>query len=308
MELSSNELLKGSDLWDNLANQNQITPFSDLPTDLAKGLDKVQGFCAAIPKLNGKQLNYHSNEYTILNYCIEEKKVKPAVLKRAILKMEQKALKELGLEFLSKERKKEIKQLAKISELKRAVEDRAETLIVINKMDGWFVIGNGSETACENILSTIRSLIGSFPVVRLSSPAVSTIFTGWVKSGLIPEHTQINESCTLAYDVSSTVYKKQCVVSDEEVLKNIEQGKEVTSLPFTIGELENEFSRVSFSLNDNLKFGSFKYKVNKEDVGEMEYKDRVSTEVFLFCSHLKSIYDFVQNKIINFEVSLEEFT
>ena len=222
--------------------------------------------------------------------------------------MEQKALKELGLEFLSKERKKEIKELAKISELKRAVEDRVETLIVINKKDGWFAIGNGSETSCENILSTIRTIIGSFPVVRLSSPAVSTIFTDWVKSGTIPENIQINESCTLAYDVSSTVYKKQCVVSDDEVLKNIEQGKEVTSLPFTIGQLDSEFSRVSFSLNVNLKFSGLKYKVNKDDFNDKEYKDRISAEVFLFCAYLSDIFDFVQNKIINFEVSLDEFS
>jgi len=308
IDISQNLLLIKEHTWDELSKKNQITPFVDLPPSVSQGVSKVEGFTHVLPKLTTKELNFHSADYTIINYCIEQKKVKPAILKRAIFRLEQKALKELGLEFLSKERKKDIKEMAKIAELKRAVEDRTETIIVINKNNGWLAVGNSSESACEKILATLRGYLGSLPIIRLTSPAASTIFTGWVKSGKIPENTNIDDSCTLTYDSRSTTYKNQSVVVDDEVLKNIELGKEVTCLPFTIGEIHNEFGRVSFNLNEKLKVNGLKFKVNKEERDDTDHKHNMNADALLFCSYLSDIYQFIQDEVINFSVSLDEFS
>ncbi|GGB53302.1 hypothetical protein GCM10011607_12310 [Shewanella inventionis] len=310
LDPSSNELLLSTSFWDELAKVNLIVPFSELPEKLAHGVDKIEGFTFAVPALGGKEINYHAEEFTILNYCFETKKVKPAILRRTIAKLEKIALAECGQPFISKEKKKEIKALATAHELRRAVEDRVETLIVINRHKHWIAFGAGSEKKCEAIAASIRKLIGSFPVVQISSAAASTIFTDWVKSGETPENSDLSDSCTLMSTKTESVtsYKKHHLASDSEVLKNIENFKEVVTISLRIGELEDEYGYVSCSISDSLKVSGFKFKINSEDNQSDDVLNKISTETFLFCSNISMIYEFIEDNILNYTVSTDEFS
>ncbi|QIR16605.1 recombination-associated protein RdgC [Shewanella aestuarii] len=296
--------------WDGVATKHTIVPFSDLPESVAKGVDRVHGFCTATPQLGDKSINFHSSDFTILNYCIETKKVKPAILKRTIAKLEKKALAESGQPFVSKEQKKEIKALARIMELKRAVEDRSETLIVLNRSENWLVVGAGSDKKCDEIMSTIRTLIDSFPVTLAKSSAASTIFTDWVKSGVTPDDSRLNDSCTLMSNTlgSSATYKHQSVATDEEILKNIEKNKEVVSLSLSVGDESNEFGVVSFNIADTLKVSGFKFKALKKDKDSKDESDNADANIFLFLQHLSTVYHFIEDNIINYTVDADEFS
>jgi DNA recombination-dependent growth factor C len=308
LDVAKDSPLLTEEFWQKLAAKNELVPFSDLPEKIAQGLVEVNGFAPVDPKLNESWYALHIRNFTVIKLCNETKKVKPAVLTRTISRMEKKLLDESGMDFLSKDQKKNIKQLALNEELKRAVEDRSESYIAINRKESWIVISESSKPKCEKIITKIRGYAGTLPAIILNAPLCESIFTAWVLKGSAPEGVHMTDQCRLFLDESVTTYKKQVISKDEEVVNNIKHGKEVNALSFLIGSYDDSYANVSFTLDSHLKVTGMKFKINKDEFDNADVKSGIDASNLIFFSFVADIYAFIADKLVNYEVPIEEFS
>nr|WP_312130745.1 recombination-associated protein RdgC [Stenotrophomonas pavanii] len=174
------------------------------------------------------------------------------------------------------------------------VKDRTRALLDGER--GLLLVETSSRKAAENIASHLRSALGSFPCVPLSTRvAPCTWMSSMVRDGQLPAPMTLGESCVLKGGESSQVTIKRLDLGGEEVLGHLTAGMSVARLALDSPEL------FGFELDETLVVHKFNCHVEVEMPDEGELLAALDTRVFLLVSHYRKLIDVLDDQLgINF--------
>ena len=130
---------------------------------------------------------------------------------------------------------------------------RSDALIDLEH--GVVAVNSSSRKSAENVVSEIRTALGSFPALPLNaevSPRV--VMTGWIAGEPLPDGLTLGEECELK-DPSDQGAIVRCQRQDlqcEEITRHLDAGKQVTKLALNLDD------HVSFVLGEDLIIRKFK--------------------------------------------------
>ena len=191
----------------------------------------------------------------ILNLCTERRALPASAVKAAVEEKVEKYLKETGNERVSAKVKKEFKEEAVIDLLPRAFTKRSNTLVWLNVADKLLVVGTGSMTGADKVVTALvealssvpgaRPALGFKPVQTNTSAAVS--MSQWLSTREAPLNFTVDRDCELKTpdEHKSTVRYSRHTLEIEEVPQHIAAGKVPTQLALTWND------RLSFVLTES---------------------------------------------------------
>jgi recombination associated protein RdgC len=162
----------------------------------------------------------------------EEKKLPPAAVRDEV-DARVAAIEAKEQRKVYKKERDTIKDQVVLEFLPRAFIKRSITQAYIDLEQQVIIVDSASHKKAEDLLSTLREVIGSLPVRPISvkiSPTAS--MTDWVKTQKAPADFAILADCTLkdTHDGGGTIVCKTQDLSAEELVNLIETGKVVTKL------------------------------------------------------------------------------
>ncbi len=211
---------------DNLDEQLAVTPFVPCGSqDLMKA-----GWVAPMP--DGELLSHVANACTLLCLRKQQKILPGAAVAEALDEKVRSIEAEQSRKVYSKERK-QLKEEILVTLAPRALTRSSRSYGYIDVQNQWLIVNGGSRSRAEEMLTQLRTDIGSLPLVPLETtkPPV-TLLTEWVRSGELPDGFTLGEQCELrdVQETSNTVKVRGQDLRSEEVLQHIEVGKQVTKL------------------------------------------------------------------------------
>jgi len=177
-----------------------------------------------------------------------EEKVLPApVIKAALAERVADVQRREGRKVTRKE-KRELKEQVTEALLAKALTKVGHTLAWMN--DDYVFIDAGSHNKGETLLSKLREALPPFPAMlpRLNmSPRAA--MTSWLAAGEAPGDFELDCDCTLedSAEGGAKVTVRRATLTDDDVRKHIELGKQATSCGFVWRD------RIRFVLTDTLQ-------------------------------------------------------
>jgi len=203
------------------------------------------------------------NGHTFLCARKEEKIIPASVVRDMVNEKAQHIEEQQGRPVRRKEREG-IKEEVLLDMLPKAFTRSQLTFLYISPKDNLLVVNSSSTKKTEELLSYLRSTIGSLPIV---SPALcqppSAIMTRWLVDNDAPEDFIIEDECELREpgDEGSIVRcKRQDLVSDE-IRVHLEAGKQATKLSITWQD------SLSCMLNEDLTIQRLRFNQEVLDQG-----------------------------------------
>jgi recombination associated protein RdgC len=191
----------------------------------------------------------------ILNLCTERRALPASAVKAAVEEKVEKYLKETGNERVGAKIKKEFKEEAVIDLLPRAFTKRSNTLVWLNVADKLLVVGTGSMTGADKVVTALVEALSSVPGARpaLSFKPVQTntsaavSMSQWLSTREAPFNFTVDRDCELKTpdEHKSTVRYSRHTLEIEEVPQHIAAGKVPTQLALTWND------RLSFVLTES---------------------------------------------------------
>lgn len=213
------------------------------------------GFIAPFGKGDGAPLVHTSGEFLLLATRREERILPGSVVTEAL----REKVDEIEAEQMRKVYKKERDQLKDDiiqAFLPRAFVRHAMMFAAIAPRLGLVVVNTSSANRAEDLLSTLREVLGSLPVrpvtVKISPSAT---MTDWVKTQKAPQDLYVLDSCELR-DINEDGGTVRCTRQDltsEEIQLHIGTGKLVTRLATGWQD------KLSFVLDDKLGISRLKF-------------------------------------------------
>ena len=151
---------------------------------------------------------------------------------------------------------------------------RSDALIDLEH--GVVAVNSSSRKSAENVVSEIRTALGSFPALPLNaevSPRV--VMTGWIAGEPLPDGLTLGEECELK-DPSDQGAIVRCQRQDlqcEEIPRHLDAGKQVTKLALNLDD------HVSFVLGEDLIVRKFKLLDGALDTLENTDNDDMRAEL-----------------------------
>lgn len=202
------------------------TPFQSCGSqDLAR-----VGWVAPLP--DGELLSHTANGCTLLCLRKQQKILPGAAVAEALEEKIAEIEKEQARKVMRKERK-ELKEEISLSLLPRAFTRSSRTYAYIDRAAGWLLVNSGSRNRAEELLTQLRTDVGSLPVTpaQLRGTPI-TIMSDWLRSGSLPPNFSLGQQCELrdSQESSNIVRVRGQDLRSEEVLQHLEAGKEVVKV------------------------------------------------------------------------------
>jgi recombination associated protein RdgC len=160
--------------------------------------------------------------------------------------------------------------------LPRAFVRPGRTDALLDLGHGLCIVDSSSRKSAENVVSEIRTALGSFPALPVNAEvAPRSILTGWIAGEPLPEGLAIGDECELkdAADKGAVVKCQRQELQGDEIAKHLESGKQVTKLALTLDD------HVSFVLGEDLIVRKFKLLDGAVDSLESTERDDVRAEL-----------------------------
>lgn len=238
---------------------NKITKMKNLK-ELSSKLTENKGFTNYLYGSN-EVVQKVNKKFFFLKFKEEKKDVPNSVVNEILKEKELAYFQENGKPLSSKE-KKAIKEEIIHSLLPNAFIKTSYTEGYIDLKNNYLVLNVSGMSKAEKFIAELKQHFDfSFSIVEPNIP-LSDIMTNWVKENKIPDPFAIEDFCSLYDPVSAgtTDYKKQHIEEkNEELLKNLENGKVVKSIKI------NWHERISFVLTDQLIVKSISYSDSFEE-------------------------------------------
>jgi len=160
--------------------------------------------------------------------------------------------------------------------LPRAFVRPGRTDALLDLTHGLCIVDSSSRKSAENVVSEIRTALGSFPALPVNAEvAPRSVLTGWIAGEPLPEGLSIGDECELkdAADKGAVVKCQRQELQSDEIAKHLESGKQVTRLALTLDD------HVSFVLGEDLIVRKFKLLDGAVDSLESTERDDVRAEL-----------------------------
>jgi recombination associated protein RdgC len=209
----------------------------------------TMGFAPPVSRAADGELTHTVSDCMLFCLGRNEKLLPAAVLHDELQRKVQKIAEEEGRTIGHRERKR-IKEDLLTDLLPRAFVRSSYALAYVDLKNGWLVIDTSSRKAAENVITCMRTALGSFPAIPLApeeSPRV--LMTDWLANQSLPTPFALGEECELRDPATSTGAKAKCTRQDldsEEVKEHLRNGKQVFQLGLVFDD------RISFVLGEDL--------------------------------------------------------
>ncbi len=241
-------------------------PFTLSAEDIAERLDQ-KSFrpCGSlelftygwVPPLGrySNELVHVANGNILLCARKEEKILPSAVIRDAVTEKAQAIEEEQGRTVRRKERQ-EIKEEILQDMMPRAFKKSRHTFAYISAKDNLLIVNSSSAKNAEELLSYLRTTLGSLPVIPPSmclSPG--TTMTRWLTDGNHPDDVIIGNECELREpgDQGGIVRCKHLDLASDEIQTHLETGKYVTKLALSWQDA------LSFVLSEDLSIKRLRF-------------------------------------------------
>jgi len=160
--------------------------------------------------------------------------------------------------------------------LPRAFVQPSRTDVLLDQTLGVCAVNTSSRKTAENVVSSIRTALGSFPALPINAEiAPRAVLTGWIAGEPLPAGLTLGDECELkdADERGAVVRCQRQELQSDEIARHLESGKLVTKLALTLDE------NVSFVLGDDLVIRKFKLLDGALDQLEGTENDDVRAEL-----------------------------
>lgn len=137
--------------------------------------------------------------------------------------------------------------------LPKALIVRKRVDAIINPQLCLIAVGTASRRVAENVVSLVRSALGSFPALPVTGGVEArAVLTGWLSGDQMPEGLSIGHECTLEDNGDGgKVTIKDMELDGEEVTTHLIAGRRASRLALSLGDA------VQFNLHDDLSLRKF---------------------------------------------------
>jgi len=198
----------------------------------------------------------HVANGNILLCARKEEKILPStVIRDAVAEKAQIIEEEQGRPVRRKERE-EIKEEILQDMMPKAFTKSQRTFVYISAKDNLVIVNSSSAKKAEELLSYLRTTLGSLPVIPPSMcHSATATMTRWLTDNDTPEDFVIENECELreSGDEGGIVRCKRIDLASEEIQKHLEAGKHATKL--AIGWQE----AISCILNEDLSIKRLRF-------------------------------------------------
>ena len=222
------------------------------------------GFIPPFGKGEDAPLVHVSSDFMLISARKEERILPGSVVRDAV----KEKVEEIESEQLRKVYKKErdqIKDEIIQAFLPRAFIRRSTTFAAIAPKLGLILVNSASPKRAEDLLSTLREVIGSLPVRPLTVKIAPTAtMTDWVKTKKAAENFFVLDECELrdTHEDGGTVRCKGQDLTGDEAQMHLESGKQVTQLSLAWSD------KLSFVLDDKLVIKRLRFEDLLQDQAE----------------------------------------
>ena len=244
-----------------------------LATKLARACSSQElatyGFVAPFGKGEDAPLVHVSQDFLLIAARKEERILPGSVVRDAL----KDKVEEIEAEQMRKVYKKERDQLKdEIIQafLPRAFIRRSATFAAIAPKQGLILVNASSPKRAEDLLSTLREVIGSLPVRPLAvKMAPSAVMTEWVKTQKAADNFFVLDECELrdTHEDGGIIRCKRQDLTSDEIQLHLSTGKVVTQLSLAWQD------KLSFVLDDKLVVKRLKFEDLLQDQAEQDGGD-----------------------------------
>jgi recombination associated protein RdgC len=227
------------------------------------------GFVAPIGKGEDAPLAHASQGFIMIATRKEERILPGSVVKDAV----KEKVDEIESEQMRKVYKKErdqIKDEIIQAFLPRAFVRKSRTFAAIAPQLGLIIVDASSPKRAEDLLSTLREVIGSLPVRPLTVKiAPSATLTDWIKTGNAGQDFYVLDKATFTdtHEDGGKITATRQDMTSEEIQMHIDAGKQVTQL--SLGWQD----KLSFTLDDKMCIKSLRFEDLLQDQAEQDGGD-----------------------------------
>lgn len=227
------------------------------------------GFIAPFGKGEDAPLVHVSGDFMLISARKEERILPGSVVNDAL----KEKVEEIETEQMRKVYKKERDQLKdEIIQafLPRAFIRRSATFAAIAPKQGVILVNASSPKRAEDLLSTLREVVGSLPVRPVTvKTAPTAVMTEWVKTSQTAEHFFVLDECELrdTHEDGGVVKCKRQDLTSDEIQLHLSTGKVVTQLSLAWQD------KLSFVLDDKLGIKRLKFEDLLQDEAEQNGGD-----------------------------------
>lgn len=237
-------------LAENFDEQLSATPFVPCGSqDMMKA-----GWIAPMP--DGELPSHSANGCTLL--CLrKQQKILPGAAVAEALDEKVREIETTQARKVYRKERKELKEEILITLAPRALTRSSRLYAYIDTQNQWLIVNGGSRNRAEELLTQLRTDIGSLPLVPVETknqPAV--LLTDWVKNGTVLAGFTLGDQCELrdVQETTNTVKVRGQDLRGDEVLQHIEAGKQVIKLAMNWREA------IDFVIGDDLVIRRLKFR------------------------------------------------
>ena len=192
-------------------------------------------------------------------------------LGRRIAELEQKEGRKLGGRA-----RKRLKEDLVLEMLPRAFVRPVRTGASLDLAHGFLAVDSSSRKSAENLVSELRTALGSFPALPLNAESsVRAILTGWLAGEPLPAGLALGDECELRdpVDGGAVVRCTKHELRNDEIGKHLEAGKQASRLGLVLDD------HVSFVLGEDLVVRKLKFLDGAVDALENTERDSLRDEL-----------------------------
>lgn len=227
------------------------------------------GFIAPYGKGEEAPLVYERNGYLLIATRKATRQLPGSVIREAVAKK----VEEIEAEQVRKVYKKERDQIK--DEIIQALMPHAfvrnsRTLAAIDIKAGLILVNTSSANSAEDLLSTLREVLGTLPVRPLTVKiAPSASMTEWVKTTKAPDDFFVLDSALLrdTHEDGGTITARGQDLTSDEIKLHLSTGKVVTQLALAYQD------KLSFVLNDKLTVSRVRFENILKDQADADGGD-----------------------------------
>lgn len=253
------------------------------------------GFIAPFGKGEDAPLVHVSGDF-LLVAARKEERILPGSVVRDALKEKVEQIEAEQMRKVYKKERDQLKDEIVMSFLPRAFVRRSATFAAIAPKLGLILVDSASAKRAEDLLSTLREVLGSLPVRPLTvKMAPTAIMTDWVKSQQAAADFFVLDECELrdtAEDGGVVRCKRQDLTS-EEIQLHLSAGKLVTQLSLAWQD------KLSFVLDDKLVVKRLRFEDLLQDQAAQDGGDdnlgqldaSFTLMMLTFCDFLPALFE-----------------
>ncbi len=227
------------------------------------------GFIAPIGKGDDAPLVHVSNGFALIA-ARKEERILPGSVVRDALKEKVDQIEAEQMRKVYKKEKDQLKDEIVQAFLPRAFVRKNATFAAIDVASGLIYVDSASASKAEDLLSTLREVIGTLPVRPMSvKMAPTATFTDWLKSQNTSNGFTMLDNCELrdVQEDGGIIRVKRHDLSTDDIQQHLSSGKIVTELSLAWQD------KLSFTINDKLVIKRLRFEDLLQDQADQDGGD-----------------------------------